>query len=559
MASQATLAVLLTLKDDLSSGLKNAAKEASGFGGVLKGLGVGIASVATAAVAAGVASVKSFADTGDALKEMAQKTGFSTESLSTLKYAAEQCGASLDTIGVAVRGVAGFMQQVGAGSEPAINALNQLGLSAEQLKGLSSEETFNKLALAIAGIEDPLQKAALAQDVFGKSGMELLPLLAEGPDGMKKLADEAKELGLVFSQDAADNADAFNDALGKLQGAFSGLMNQVGAKLVPALQPLIDAFTKLVTALPIEQIGQLISSLLPPLVEVIMQLLQALAPVIDAVLQFAVAALKPLLAVLPKIVAALTPILTIVGQLVGMFGGVIAKIVELAMAVLEPILIPVLNLVATLLEAFMPLIEMVMNLLSGVIEFLTPILTKVGEVLGFIVNIISKVLVVAIKAVVDFFKGAADNIKANWEKLGQFFTNLWEGIKNGFKAAVNFLIGLAEGFVNFWIKALNMLIGALNKISFNIPDWVPLIGGKQFGINISPIPEISLPRLAEGGIVNRPTAALIGERGPEAVIPLSRNLMPPIEIHTTLEVDGRRMAEVVEHWQDRRFRIQQAA
>ena len=110
MASQATLAVLLTLKDDLSSGLKNAAKEASGFGGVLKGLGVGIASVATAAVAAGVASVKSFADTGDALKEMAQKTGFSTESLSTLKYAAEQCGASLDTIGVAVRGVAGFMQ-----------------------------------------------------------------------------------------------------------------------------------------------------------------------------------------------------------------------------------------------------------------------------------------------------------------------------------------------------------------------------------------------------------------------------------------------------------------
>lgn len=83
--------------------------------------------------------------------------------------------------------------------------------------------------------------------------------------------------------------------------------------------------------------------------------------------------------------------------------------------------------------------------------------------------------------------------------IGSFIGGIVDGIKNGFK-----------GMVNGVISALNFMIGALNKLHFEIPDWVPQIGGKGFGFNI---PEI--PMLAEGGSISKAGRVLVGERGPE--------------------------------------------
>jgi hypothetical protein len=66
--------------------------------------------------------------------------------------------------------------------------------------------------------------------------------------------------------------------------------------------------------------------------------------------------------------------------------------------------------------------------------------------------------------------------------------------------------------------AINWIIRQINKISIDIPDWVPVFGGRHWGIDI---PEISLPHFEHGGIVTQPTLAMIGEAGPEAVIPLN--------------------------------------
>ena len=81
---------------------------------------------------------------------------------------------------------------------------------------------------------------------------------------------------------------------------------------------------------------------------------------------------------------------------------------------------------------------------------------------------------------------------------------------------------LFEGFVNGVIGGVNRIIDALNTISIDIPDEVPKIGGIRFGVNLPRVPEISLPRLAKGGIVDSATIAMIGEAGPEAVVPLDR-------------------------------------
>jgi hypothetical protein len=96
---------------------------------------------------------------------------------------------------------------------------------------------------------------------------------------------------------------------------------------------------------------------------------------------------------------------------------------------------------------------------------------------------------------------------------------LFEGVKEGVTGTVDFIKGLLNGVLGFYKSLFNGIASLWNRtvgrLSFEIPDWVPGIGGKGFSV-----PKI--PLLAEGGIVTDPTLAMIGERGPEAVIPLNR-------------------------------------
>ena len=100
-----------------------------------------------------------------------------------------------------------------------------------------------------------------------------------------------------------------------------------------------------------------------------------------------------------------------------------------------------------------------------------------------------------------------------------FLRDNWDTIWNGMKEVVKFVVNPIVGFINLIITALNFMIRGLNKVKVEVPDWVPGLGGKGFAFNVPEIPKI--PALAEGGIVRSPTLAMIGERGPEAVVPLN--------------------------------------
>ncbi len=106
---------------------------------------------------------------------------------------------------------------------------------------------------------------------------------------------------------------------------------------------------------------------------------------------------------------------------------------------------------------------------------------------------------------------------ANWRQA-------WEGIRQIFKGIFDSLYGIVKVPLNLIIDGINWVIGGLNKLKIKIPDWVRYVpglsdlAGKTWGINIKEI-----PKLARGGIVTAPTLAMIGERGPEAVVPLERN------------------------------------
>lgn len=115
------------------------------------------------------------------------------------------------------------------------------------------------------------------------------------------------------------------------------------------------------------------------------------------------------------------------------------------------------------------------------------------------------------------FAAMGDWIREKAAAVKGFFEGIWHGMGDFVKSAFSRVGDVVKGYFNFYIGLINTVIRAINGIHVKVPDWVPGIGGKDFGLNI---PQI--PKLAEGGIVSRPTVALVGEAGPEAVVPLRR-------------------------------------
>ncbi len=103
---------------------------------------------------------------------------------------------------------------------------------------------------------------------------------------------------------------------------------------------------------------------------------------------------------------------------------------------------------------------------------------------------------------------------------------IWNDLWGGVKGVINSMLGGVEKMANGIVKGINKMIGALNGLSFDVPDWVPGIGGETFGFNIREISEVKIPRLASGGVITSPTFAQIGEypgaaSNPEIVAPQS--------------------------------------
>lgn len=116
------------------------------------------------------------------------------------------------------------------------------------------------------------------------------------------------------------------------------------------------------------------------------------------------------------------------------------------------------------------------------------------------------------------FEFVSSHVTSIMERIRSTMTNVWEGIKNVVRGAINGVLGFVDGLVNGVINGFNTMINALNRLSFDVPDWVPGIGGKKFGFNIQTLQTISIPRLEKGGMVpNNGTMFIAGEAGAEVV------------------------------------------
>lgn len=235
----------------------------------------------------------------------------------------------------------------------------------------------------------------------------------------------------------------------------------------------------------------------------------------DVAITFGEILIPPLLAVTEKVAQfaewlnGLSPtaqsVIVVVGGLVAAIGPVVGIVGKLMTAI--SVLTPVITAVKVALTALVAGPAAPFLLIGAAIAALVIIWRNFGDdIIAFVKNMVDKI-VEFIKPFVDFFVNAFTAIK---DGVMWVFNKMWDGIKRN---------------INWIIDGINLMIRALNLLNFDIPDWVPGLGGKSFGFNISEI-----PHLADGGIIQQPGMALVGERGPELlnlprgaeVIPLAR-------------------------------------
>jgi hypothetical protein len=247
MAAGSILISLLLATGSFESDTKRAEKRLQELKKEAEALGAKIGVAFAAVGVAAAALVKSAIDGADAMSKLAQQTGTTVESLSALSYAAKLSDVSNEELGAALVKLTKNMSDTANGSGEAAKGFEALGISVKNADGTlkSSDKVLTEIAEKFAGFKDGAEKTALAVNLFGKSGAQLIPLLNSGAAGLEEMKEEAKALGLVLDTDMARSAEAFNDNLTRMGQAVAGVGNRAATELLPALNEVSEALVDL--------------------------------------------------------------------------------------------------------------------------------------------------------------------------------------------------------------------------------------------------------------------------------------------------------------------------
>lgn len=507
---------------DVESGIAGTSKKGKGFASTLgksfKLAGAGIAAVSAAVVGistAFVATAKSTAAYGDNIDKLSQKIGLSREGFQKWDFVMSQNGMSIETMQSGMKTLTARFDDAITGSSDAQETFSRLGLSLEDLSGVSQEELFEKSLAALQDVEDQTTRAALASDLFGRSATELAPLLNQSAESTQALMEQAELYGLVMSDEAVDASVAFTDSLDLMQRTFTGLKNRMMAEYLPALTQVTDGLALLFTgdmsgidqisdgineiannllqALPaiIEVGGSVLSALgdaiienLPQLIEIAFDILNELvAGLIQALPELTQGAITILTGLVDSILENLPLLLqAALDILIALATGISEQLPTLIPAIIETMIFMIQTLIENLpmlveaaiqlvlalangILAALPLLvemlpELIIAIVNGIIEQLPEILTAAVEiVLALIEGIVGAIpdLVAAIPEIITAIVGA---LQEAWPEIKEAGVDLIEGLWEGIKSAGEWLWGkikeFAKGVVDTFKGALGI-------------------------------------------------------------------------------------------------------
>ena len=179
------------------------------------------------------------------------------------------------------------------------------------------------------------------------------------------------------------------------------------------------------------------------------------------------------------------------------FMDLLGDVADFLKAVWENVLKPIIDwIIENILPVLLPIFD---GIIKGVME----VAGGIADVIGGIIDVISGIL--------QFLTGV---FTGDWEKAWDGVVKIFDGVWGAIKGVINGILGGVESLANGVVKAINVIIRALNGLHFDIPDWVPALGGKSFGFNINELKEVSIPRLATGSVIRggNPFMAILGDQ-----------------------------------------------
>lgn len=193
---------------------------------------------ASAAVGGSILAVgKSTADYAGDMFDMARSTGMGVESFQKIAYAAKMSGIEAEKVTTSFIKFDKMIVDAAGGNKAYMQTFKDLGIQIKDSAGnlRQPNEIFEDVAEIFHNTKDGAAKTALAVELFGKSGAELIPMLNDGKSGLQAFYAEAERMGLVLSAEAIGKGDAFSDQLEQIGQQVKGVKLQLGTALIPAL------------------------------------------------------------------------------------------------------------------------------------------------------------------------------------------------------------------------------------------------------------------------------------------------------------------------------------
>ncbi len=505
-----------------------------------------------AAVAGGIFAMGvKMGNTADEILDLASATGMSTEAIQEYRAVADRAGVSQDAVAKASEMLTKSMSRGAEGSADMRDAMEKLGLSLDQVREMSPDERMETLIGALQGVEDAGERAELGNKLLRNGYKELAPILDMTQDEMGNVIDQAHETGRVMGGEALENADQFRKGLDELKGEFTGLFNNVMGDIMPMLKDeLIPAIKDNVIPL-LRGFGEHIGNLI--------KWFANLDPKWQGVILGAVG----LAAALGPVLMILGPIITAIGTLAPLFG--VLKVVILALSgPIGLIVLAIAGLVAAgwlLYDNWEEITEWLKATWEKTKDFFIDLWDKIKEIFWAAMEWAKQMFwdyhpaVLVFKhwdEIKGYFVKLWDSVKSTfWDALDALeskFTDTWDGMKTVFKNAANFKIGGVNVLISAFENMVNAIAGAINSMpKFDVPDWIPGIGGKTFGL--PKIPKASFPRVPyfdQGGIVPGALGSpqLIMAHGGETVLPTHKRAQTAnITVYLDSEVIARAIGE----------------
>ena len=229
-----------------SKGVNKLGKSAGGISPAMIGIGAAVAgaTAALAALAVGIAKVNAAFERMDKAAKAAKTIEIAAQTLQGFQHAASLAGVEGDQMTKAFQKMQKGIGEAAQGIGTAKVAFEELGMSTLEMAQMSPDEQFLKISEALSKIEDPAKRAALATQVFGRAGADLLPLINQGSEAIAKQVAELERLQGPMSDIDFTNIENANDAATRFGLTVEGVWNQLAAAIAPAKEIVFDTLTE---------------------------------------------------------------------------------------------------------------------------------------------------------------------------------------------------------------------------------------------------------------------------------------------------------------------------